>query len=729
MGNRDVNLNLRARDEASGAFRSASSRLAELRTQIEELRGKGQLNLTIGDTRNISRMTAEANRLERALGGLGTSGAQAATSLQGSLGQLGGLLSGAGLGGLTGLLGGAGIGAAAIQIGKTALELGNLGAQSITTKASFDAVMASVGASPALLNALQTAAGGTITDLRLMQLANTALAGSSAELGGAFASALPQLIEAARAANQLNPALGDTEFLFSSLVTGIKRGSPMLIDNTGITLKLGEANEKYAASLGKSADALTEEEKKLALLSATLDGADRLVQQAGGNLDNLTAGAQRATTAWGNFRAAVGEKLAPDVSAALAGLAGFLDTLTNIVSGKQAQIEAKYVVDLDLSNANQQLAEAEEGLRRATKEGTYLSGTAADWQNEVDKARVAVVEAEIAVQRLNGTLGGTGFEVWGDAGVTAALRVRDAALDAWAAMQQLDFAAATAQATSGERTRSHPLLVSEIMETQTPRQRWAAEAEKAKAAAEEAAAALERANTAAARDYAQKMATAAREAASEIARYLSEGQNFSIGLGDLRGGNPNAPGKNGAFEDIYRLQAWLNDGSWGDVGQKLAGGDKEKARKIVQDFQNGIFSPDVIASINVDDLAKQAQMMSLADKTQSAFVQALSDKSGASADIVGTLLGTKADKNGQSAAQTAATNAMNAMATNLGTAVNAKDFKSAVAKHGETTWAQYEGGFVGAARNSKALAGAIDAMVRNSLASYGVNATLAGMGQ
>ena len=33
--------------------------------------------------------------------------------------------------------------------------------------------------------------------------------------------------------------MGDAAFMTQSLITGIKRGSPMLIDNTGITLKLG----------------------------------------------------------------------------------------------------------------------------------------------------------------------------------------------------------------------------------------------------------------------------------------------------------------------------------------------------------------------------------------------------------------------------------------------------------------------------------------------------------
>ena len=61
MSNRDVNIDLRARDNASRAMQSASSRLVELRHEIDALRGKGSINLTIADTKNLTRLTSEAS--------------------------------------------------------------------------------------------------------------------------------------------------------------------------------------------------------------------------------------------------------------------------------------------------------------------------------------------------------------------------------------------------------------------------------------------------------------------------------------------------------------------------------------------------------------------------------------------------------------------------------------------------------------------------------------------
>jgi hypothetical protein len=237
------------------------------------------------------------------------------------LDKLGGVISGGGLGMLFGATAGV---AGALAIGKMAWSLGELGAQSLTTKTSFESLMRSVGQSTQLLDQLKSAAGGTVTEMKLMQLTNTALAGSTGALSTEMAGALPKLLEAGRAAALLNPSLGDAEFMFQSLITGIKRGSPMLIDNTGITLKLGEATEAYAASLGKSSEELTSQERSIAILRATLTGADTLIQQAGGNLNSMTSDIQSATVAVEELKTAFGELAAP----AVAGIAGpFADVL------------------------------------------------------------------------------------------------------------------------------------------------------------------------------------------------------------------------------------------------------------------------------------------------------------------------------------------------------------------------------------------------------------------
>lgn len=274
------------------------------------------------------------------------------------LDKLGGAMSGGGLGMLFG--GVAGV-AGAAAIGKVAWELAELGAQSLTTKASFETLMQSVGQSSGLLDQLKTAAGGTVTEMGLMQQANVALAGASGQLATEMAAALPQLLEAGRAAAMLNPAMGDAAFMFQSLVTGIKRGSPMLIDNTGITLKLGEATEAYAASIGKGVTELTAQERSIAILRATLESSGTLIEQVGGNLNTMTSDLQRSKVAVEELKTAFAELTAPTVATGAGNLANALgDILAWFKKDEVAQAEGEirrlteqleWLNNLDLSKA------------------------------------------------------------------------------------------------------------------------------------------------------------------------------------------------------------------------------------------------------------------------------------------------------------------------------------------------------------------------------------------
>ena len=83
---------------------------------------------------------------------------------------------------------------------------------------------------------------------------------------------LAGLMDIARA--QARATGQDVNYLFDSLVMGVKRGTPLLIDNTGLVLKVSDANERFARSLGKTVGALTAE-KQIALLNATLEAGWR----------------------------------------------------------------------------------------------------------------------------------------------------------------------------------------------------------------------------------------------------------------------------------------------------------------------------------------------------------------------------------------------------------------------------------------------------------------------
>lgn len=127
---------------------------------------------------------------------------------------------------------------------------------------------------------LRAASRGTVSDMQLMTTANIALAGASQGTAEALGQGgLAGLMEVARA--QARATGQDTNFLFDSLVTGVKRGSKQLIDNTGLVIDATAANEAYAQSLGIATDQLTDEQKQIALLNATLEAGQGAVESYG----------------------------------------------------------------------------------------------------------------------------------------------------------------------------------------------------------------------------------------------------------------------------------------------------------------------------------------------------------------------------------------------------------------------------------------------------------------
>ena len=97
---------------------------------------------------------------------------------------------------------------------------------------------------------------------------------------GESAEQLAQLMEVAAMRGR---AMGlTTTQAFNDIVTGIGRMSPMILDNLGIVTGGEKTFEEYAASIGKAADALTDAEKKQALIGKAIESTAPLMEQEGG---------------------------------------------------------------------------------------------------------------------------------------------------------------------------------------------------------------------------------------------------------------------------------------------------------------------------------------------------------------------------------------------------------------------------------------------------------------
>jgi len=309
---------------------------------------------------------------------------------------------------------------------REAFEFGKEGAALTQTTASFNRFLASVGKGPEYLREMAAATNDTVDDITLMSATMTMVAGTSDTLGRTMVENADDLLRIAKAANKLNPTLGDTAFLYNSLATGIKRSSPLILDNLGLTIKVGEANQKYADSIGKTVEQLTAEDKQMALLFGTLEAGDRLIEQAGDNvkaygdeffqletdLKNLTNQLKMDTyPVFKDFLGLVVDAIDTfkelhdglkdiggpgGVSALFFGNTGLVNAM-NLMRGRSDE----------LTKSTNDLAEATEKEREQVEELTDAEGEAADTTEDLEKAQKALDQAIKDIQKSYDDLFGT----------------------------------------------------------------------------------------------------------------------------------------------------------------------------------------------------------------------------------------------------------------------------------------------------------------------------------
>lgn len=154
------------------------------------------------------------------------------------------------------------------------------------------------------IDAARDATSGLVSDTQLLTAANK-ISAFGLDIG---AEKFAQMSKAAVIAAQSMG--GDMTKAVDDLITGLSRGSVMILDNLGITLKLGEVNKEAALALGKTVDQLTDQEKKSALTSAAID---QLVKNTAGlelAQDGLGSAMARGKVAQENLNDEIGRTVA-----------------------------------------------------------------------------------------------------------------------------------------------------------------------------------------------------------------------------------------------------------------------------------------------------------------------------------------------------------------------------------------------------------------------------------
>jgi hypothetical protein len=272
---------------------------------------------------------------------ISTAGAQqAAVSMRGVAGQVQGSFNGinsaarqaqTSIGGLEtafkGLAGAMGISlgiAGAVQIGRMAIDLAETSAQVDRTRASFEALATIADQSgKKMLASMRIASRGMISDAALVQSANRAMLLGVAD----SAEQLGQMLEASAALGQ---AMGlSAEQAFNDMVTGLGRLSPMILDNLGIANEGAKTFEIYAASIGRTADSLTNAEKKQILLNKIMAAAKPLIEANANAAGDSAKNFGQAAASWKNASDALGRLFSSDLAIGAGYLAKALDTVTD----------------------------------------------------------------------------------------------------------------------------------------------------------------------------------------------------------------------------------------------------------------------------------------------------------------------------------------------------------------------------------------------------------------
>mgnify|MGYP001216101551 CR=1 FL=1 len=322
---------------------------------------------------------------------------------------------------------------------KKTYEFGEEGAQIEQLKESASALAESMGSSlDDIVDAVDEAVNHTIDQASIVKSAATAmLLGVSAD-----ADQLANLAEIAAA--RARDVGETTSQAFDDIVRGIGRQSPLILDNLGIVVDADSAYRTYAASVGKSSDALTENEKKQALLNDVLDAGNKLLADTGGltvtNATKYEQASARITDAMDKVK----EKIAPfwaDVAEGLAGVMGYRDEIADMnqeFTGSAIKSGDSY--DAYITKA----------LSSEEKYSSLAGSLLKEW-NELQKAKADGTtwssDATFASEYLDKNLSKLGL-------MTEQTYLAKAASDSWVTSWQKNNAAVTDLATSVTRVDS-----------------------------------------------------------------------------------------------------------------------------------------------------------------------------------------------------------------------------------------------------------------------------------
>lgn len=240
----------------------------------------------------------------------------------------------------------AGAGAALVEAGQKSVQLG-------AARSALEKYTASTGGADAAVEKLRAATRGLVSDYELTVSMNKAVTSGVVKTADEYAVL-------AEAAMKLGAAHGrDLAGSVTEVTEALATGSTEVLNNIGIILKAEQSYELYAQKIGKSVDALTDQEKSQAFavigMQKVIETADRLNVKIDGVATTTAAMAAK----WSNFVDTASEFAAAGAGYVITGLGMMRDAMVDAAMaavGLETQIGGVTTSAADLAKKVQEQA-------------------------------------------------------------------------------------------------------------------------------------------------------------------------------------------------------------------------------------------------------------------------------------------------------------------------------------------------------------------------------------
>jgi len=232
------------------------------------------------------------------------------------------------------------------------------------------------------------ATNGMVSDAELMKKANLA------DSMGIDEATFKKLVMVAEASALKTGQSFD--YMFNSIIVGTARSSRLLLDNLGIIVSVGQANETYAEKIGKSVEALTDQEKQLAFV-------EEVARKSQGTLDEYAKTTDRTAESFARFDANI-ENLANTIKNVLAkAFAEVLPAMNNFVQELVTAMSRGNWGDVGRSIGLRVLKGLAEAFDKIDP-GNFFGKAAEAFQKQIDLNNY-VVRMDIQAEKNNNLLG------------------------------------------------------------------------------------------------------------------------------------------------------------------------------------------------------------------------------------------------------------------------------------------------------------------------------------